>query len=539
MLGRRLAQGVLTTFGLGLVACASTSVVRTRASAPTTREVAGGLRSEARTPQASHVIESRIGNSDEIFRYRVRASEFANLFYAVECLSRTIMCTTEAFDRIANEQLGGLDEEDHRALETWRTIRERYQGRVQRTDDGAQPALPIPRSHRQIERRSRLAGFTSTTSEGFEEKIGMIVDLSDANEACRVLDRFGPRFEKVWQTSAPDLARLVLAFSERLREPEIRRTVDRVAKFYEPDVPKGTEITFELIARPESNRSTAEQLAHVSLIEVVTNELPEERLPVVLHEFFHFVFSQVPTKRMEELVDRFVTSDDLWAYPAYGLLDESLATSFGNGLIGKLVAPKELENRLGRPQGLYRDDLIDPVAKVAFRKLDGELDRGLRLSDPEFVPRWLTIVHEALPRLPPKALLRPLVIVTSPSLEQSGRELPDVVNAAQSASTDWSDPSDVAALLGDRPRWSRVLLVTRQDLPKLPLQKSVLPRALADSVMHAANKQKGGFVWLDVQKGRPATFVFVAADRKAMTDLFDRFAKLDETHPGLLLPSSP
>jgi len=438
----------------------------------------------------------------------------------VDCLARTTHCTREAFEELAKSELGGLTEEDRSALQTWKELRRLYQGRVEKAGDG-DPGLPLPHSQRQIERRVRLAGYLASTPSEYAANVGMLIDNADADRARAVLDRFTERFERYWRRAEPELTRLVASFARAMQAPGLVALVDRITTFYGPDLPVGSELTFDLVLRPRSDGSHAEQLAHVSMVEVTTGEAPEERLDVVLHELFHYFLSQVETAKLEALVKRFATSEDRTAYAAYGLLDESLASAFGNGLVLKTLAPKTFERRFARPHGLYTDDLIDLAAKAAVPRLEEALARGPALSDPGFFDLWLETVRAAFPDgIPPRALLRPFACVYPEELEAAMDDFYEV--AAQSASAASLDPKEVGDLFDRRPHWTRVFLLRKTDVPTLARWAPVIPPSVLKAVRQLS-QQADSFAWVDLPKGQPALIVFVAEGDAAMKELFARF----------------
>lgn len=484
---------------------------------------------------APRVVESVVENSGERFKYRFRASLFANLFYFVDCASGATHCAREAFEELAHTDLDGLSEEDRAALKTWKEVRSRYRGRITQADDPDDLPLPLPHSHRQVERRARLAGYTSTTPLEYEGKLAMFAEQPDAARATAVLERFLPRFERYWQKAEPALARIVDDYVARVRQPELRKLIDRVAGFYDADIQRGSELTFELILRPETPRTNAEQLATVSLVEVIAGERPEERLGVVFHELFHYLLSRVQTKRVAPLVDRFAKSDDRVAYAAYGLLDEALATTFGNGVIVRQLDPAGLDRQLARPYGLYTDDFIDKMAKTLLPEADGILDRGIKVYDTAFYDTYLEAAHRAFADgLPPRAVLRPFVAAYSPELDASIETLYDVANTAQSASSASVDPAISRSMFDERPSWTRVLMMKRADIAAIAGWKTILsPSTLAE--VPAVARKHASFAYADLPKGKPALFLFVADTNAELTKLVRRFGDLPSLRAGVLI----
>jgi hypothetical protein len=512
-----------------MATCACQGAAGGHVGAPTSGSSSVTSKAERAPPAMSAVAEERVAGGR--LNYRFRASRFSNLFYMVDCLAKTAHCARGAFEELARRELGELSDQDQEALRTWRDVRQLYRGRVEKRGEGKSD-LPLPHSHRQIERRVRLAAYTAGTSTEYAANAALFIDAVDAARVRDVLDRFSDRFDRYWQRAEPELARLAASFAKAMKAPELVSLVEHVAAFYGSEMPRGTEITFDLILRPPGANSNAEQLAQVSLVEVSPGERPEDRLDVVLHELFHFFFSQVETTKLDAMVKRFASSEDRAAYAGYGALDEGLASAFGNGLVLKTLNSSEFAERSARKGGLYNEEIIDRIAKAAIPRLAEALERGPTLTDPRFADLWLEAVHQAFPSgPPPRALLRPFACAYPPELADAMDAFYRVSAAAQSTSAASLDPKEVGDMFDAHPRWTRVFLVRSRDLPALAKWAPVVSPALFKGVLQAS-KQQRAFVYTDLPKGEAARYVFVADDVDAMKELFSRFEKMDELRPG-------
>ena len=465
--------------------------------------------------------------------YRFRTSRFSNLFYTIDCLSGSMRCTRSAFEELATRQLGGLDAEDRAQLDAWRALRRRYQGRIEKGPTSESP-FPLPRAHAQVERRVRLAGYLANDLDEYAARATMLLDVRDVERARAILARFEPRFDRYWQReAAPALRATAMRFAEAARAPALSGVVDQVAAFYAPDVPVPLELTFELVLRPAGARSSAEQLAHVSLIEVEPDEKPSDKLDVVLHEVFHYFLSQVPEPELAAQMDRFAGDPDPLAYIAQGTLDEGLATAFGNGLVLRTLDPAQLARRLQRPQGMYADDTISAMASSAIDPLARVLEQGsLHVTSPELEQLWVGLAHAAFPNgAPPQAYLRPFAGVYPPELEAGVDSLYDIMQVGHSSTDRTLDPAVTREMFSTRPRWTRVLFLRPADLPALDRFAHVLGPAGARDV-RALARRSASFAYASTEPGRPTTFVFVAPDSKALTALVTRFAAVPTMHPG-------
>jgi len=469
-------------------------------------------------------------------QYRFRASRFSNLFYTVDCLAGTVQCGRDAFDELARTDLGGLDDGDRRALDEWKQLRRAYRGRVQKADEPASP-LPLPRAHAQIERRVRLAGYTATDLDQYTALVSMFLDLEDARRAHDILARFAPRFDRYWSTRAERaLASRVESFAAAVRAPELRALVDQIAGFYGPELPPGLELTFDLILRPPGKHSNAEQIAHISVIEVEADEPPARSLDVVLHELFHYLLSQVAPDRLVAQMDRFARDPDPIAYAAQGALDEGLASALGNGLVLRTLDRAEFDRRRVRPLGMYADDVIDRMAKAAIGPLEPLLARGdTRVTDPAFEATWVRIAHDAFPAgPPPQALVRPFVGVYPSEFESAVNEIYDLMRVSHSDTHATLDPDATREMFASHPRWTRVLFLRPSDLPGLDRWAHVVAPTIVREVRVLA-RQKPAFVYAAAASGQPTVFVFVAPDSERLKLLLGRFAAVPVMRPGLVV----
>jgi len=316
---------------------------------------------------------------------------------------------------------------------------------------------------------------------------------------------------------------------------DLRTIADRVAGFYQPELPKGAAQIFELIARPKHDSpDMGEQLDAYALIEVQPDEPPEHRYDVIMHELFHAWFAAAAYDRKLALANRFLASGDASAVPAWGLLDEVLATAFGNGVIDRAVDREDFDKRSGRKNGLYNDPYIDGMAKVMLPKLEARLAAKRTLWDDDFVPEYLHAMGEAFPRgLPPVAFLQPLVCAYDASMRAAYDHLTELSRSHQTVSSDGLDDAETRALFADRPMWGSAVLVPLAKLGSLDGWTAVLDQATLAAIRTQAAKKKP-FVFTHRRKNAGVLFVFVAPDDASMQAIEDRFAKLEDLREGIV-----
>ncbi|HEY0250023.1 MAG TPA: hypothetical protein VGC41_00765, partial [Kofleriaceae bacterium] len=298
---------------------------------------------------------------------------------------------------------------------------------------------------------------------------------------------------------------------------DMKALAGEVAHFFAID-PAAARQTFQLIWRPvHKSPTSAQQLGELAVVEATSGEPAAEQWPVVTHEMFHAWFSASPIAKQVELATAFIATKDPISQPAYAILDEVLATAFGNGMIARLSDQADYERRLAQPQGFYNDVLIDRVAKALLPALEKRLAAHGTIYDPDFVAEYLAAAHTAVKDWPPSAYLRDMTFLYTPALQPAWKKLQQAVNASYSDG-DVLGPSAIANAQ-KHPGWGGVVLVSKKELDQLaPLvtkpQLAALKKQTAPAFVLAAHRQPVG-----------ALFVFVAPDADQMAALVDRFMK--------------
>jgi hypothetical protein len=367
------------------------------------------------------------------------------------------------------------------------------------------------------------------------DRIAPFVEPGDVARAQSVLARFDSRFEKLWLARREELAAKVEGFAALMARGDVLAIVESVARFYEPDLPAGTRETFELLARPEHEGSDfGEQLGDHALVETRAKERPEERLDVVLHELFHRWYASAPYAKKKALVNAFARSRDPFARAAYGLLNESLATAFGNGLIARAVNRPDFDKRVAQPLGLYHDRFVDQNVKSILGLLERWTGEGKTLYDPRFLDEYVARVSAAFPKgTAPVLCLRPMVSVYESALESTEHHFFDAVSPGWSESED-AFGADARALLAKRSGWGAAIVVTAPHVDELKGLDKAVDGALP-TIRRETAKKKPFVLTLPRDKASPA-FVLVAPDAGAMRSLIDAFVALDAMPPPIWTP---
>jgi hypothetical protein len=453
--------------------------------------------------------------------YVFRASRLMNGIYALDCAAGLMHCSSEGFARSLE-----LDDGDRDALARWKELHLRYSGTfVSREESSDPPPLPIitpvPRG---LLPHIRVA---VTDAPDALERLSIFLEPGDVAEAERVMRRFDARLERLWLARRAELAAKVDDFATLMARPDVVEIVGRVERFYAPEQPPHTREIIDLIARPKEQGSDyGEQLGDHAFVETRPEEKANERLDVVFHELCHRWFASAPWAKKRALVNAFVSSDAPFARIGYGLLDETLATAFGNGLVARAVDRADFESRLAKPRGLYNDPFIDAAAKATLPWLDAYTASNKTIYDAEFPSAYIERIASTFPNgAVPIAHMRPLASVYAKGLEEEDDHLRRVARPGWAESRGGFE-KEGRGLLAEHPIWATAVLVLEAHIADVEgVERHVDAKQIAR--LRAEAKKGTPFVLTITRDHAEPLFVFVAADAAQMHALIDRFAALN------------
>ena len=336
---------------------------------------------------------------------QVRLDAFPNLTYQLDCVADVgIPCSQENFRALWQRELL-RSPIDSALVARWRSVRARYSQEVAPKPEPGEVTFPLSGRFESLDldERIRIAGLQSLSVQDYASRLELLVLPADRERPMEVVPHFQPRFDAWWRREAAVAgAPFARATEALLRGERTSRRLAAFARFYGSRLSSGDTLRFVLLYRPElvKESTSGQQIGTRSLVEFVPRERPEEGMDVVIHELSHFLFSRTPPQALAALESRFIAlaaGGNGAAIAAYNLLDEVLATTFGNGIIARdLVAPARFERRLATPGALYNNPAIDQGAKATLRWMDAWLDAGRTIDDPEFVTRYVAGLDSAL-----------------------------------------------------------------------------------------------------------------------------------------------
>lgn len=478
----------------------------------------------------------------------VHFTPLANLTYQLDCVSGVpIHCSQENLGALWDREFLRTAR-DSAQLAEWARIRNRYEAEMSPAADEGAPALPLEGRYEGVNlaERMRIAGFQATSAADYGERVQLLALADDAARLRALVSYFLPRFDGWWQREAAAAGSpFATGVGELLRDPRIAGRIAEFARFYGVRFAPGETLDFTLLYRPSlvQENTSGQQIGARSLVEFVAGEQPEQRMDVVIHELCHYLFSRVPRERLAALEAGFVAraaAGEASAPAAYNLLDEALATTFGNGLVIRaFMTPAAYQTMLAKEGSLYANSWIDGAAKATLPWIEPWLAQGRTIDDPAFAPRFVAALDSAFgTRLQaPGAYLTRMVAVLDrfdPPLQIPVRRI-----FRPSSSYTSEDVCCDAAMLSDyrsKPGLNALIVVLPDHLAALANQ-AVIPRAQVDSIQ-ARVRAEGGAVYAFRRSPTAFTYVVAAPTSDAAQALLRRLAATPALFEGFL-PAQP
>lgn len=339
----------------------------------------------------------------------VRVSPVADLAHQLDCVTFTIdACGAADYRQLWRERFV-RDAADSAALNGWRALRARYETEAE-VDTSSRDLVGRHQRAVSLAEKWRVAGLQARTFDDYQERLALVLLPQDRARVGEVLARFRPRFVEWWNADARDrLGRGRDSLDVLLAGAELRGLLDRARRFYGATGPGSDTVTLTLVARPglTGRGTSAEVVDGWAVQEVLPLASPAREVPVTLHEVAHLMLSLAPDSAREAMAAKFARGG-VAGRAARSLIDEGLATAFGNGLVERAMRPPARFASFVRvPLSMYNDSIIDMAGKALYPTLDSLLAAGATLADVRTVDALRDALAAGLgPRLTsPRALL--------------------------------------------------------------------------------------------------------------------------------------
>lgn len=457
------------------------------------------------------------------------STQISSLTYQLDCLADLIHCDREPIKQFWDTQ--NWNASDETAIKKWAQIQEKYTnvgGEVLETRERhpGKAGFPLRNNSISFDRKFRIASFISDEIKDYRKNLGLLMLPDDVNEAMEVIETFRARHEKWWQSYGYSQTKIFTEkFIKLLDEKDLFPLIEKVSNFCQASLSAKTPIFFHFFILPgKNNHSSGEQIEDHSVVEVLEGEEPIDRVDVILHELFHYLYRSAPFEQHEAFVKSFMDSEDPVKIEAYNLLNEVLATSLGNGIVSKQVLPSERFHAYAmKEKSFYSDFAIDKVAKILMPILEKDLGTKSTLYSPNFVPTYLKAVHEALGEsaASPYLALRTHIAYYNPEFTNEYQLFARTIRAGAYWSSSSLSHYEHYETLKQSPHLSALLLLKPTDFPLSEKWNSMLGTKHIKNISKQLKKKTSFIYTLDRTPGS-WIFLIVASQKQEAKHLLSK-----------------
>lgn len=473
--------------------------------------------------------------------YGVHLAPQPNLVYQLDCIAGVIICARVIFRE--HWATLGLDAGDEAALATWKTLRARHGGELRRVDHRP-VVLPLLAASGAFDltERQRIAGLVARTPGAYEASIALLSTDADARELRGVLHRFTPRFERWWRERGFTAGSTTFDGLRNLfADPFLDGIIEKAARFYEAELPGGPVLDIHVMVQPASARrlSVAYQMEAYAAVEAPDGGKPEGLIGIVAHESFHYFFSRMAPARKAALLERVCASEDPFAVAAFGVFDEALAATLGNGLVARhYTAPEEFARVLARDDGLVHYRAAGVVARALLPAMEGFLDRGVAASSDEFLRAFNAAARATYEGGRPRPIdhVHMLTLIADPRFSAATERLNEASNAGYPYLREYTslDP-EAKAFLAEHPFVSSAHFIASDTSTVAATLDALGLSGKHLAAVSAVARRSRAFVVALPRTGKSYAFLFVAGDGPTMEELVNRFAALTSIAEGAIV----
>jgi len=406
-------------------------------------------------------------------KVQLHYSPVANLVYQLDCLSDTLTrCSRKTYQELWDRNFI-KDKNDSLKIKQWGELMSRY-GKWLEFEETRKVSVPGGFEGVRLATKIRIASFQSKTLEEYFSRLDLVVIPRDRLKFEEIVRHFYPGFDRWWKSTALSHGRSFQKGTEQLlKGHDVMTKISQFANFYSAKLPDNYVVHFSLFYRPESPEPTnGQQIDNYSISEFLSDEKPVERLDVIIHELCHFFFENGADEKFADLQKSFESSGKIGARAAYNLLNESLATALGNGMINKLKMKKEKwEKYSSKDQSFYHNPHIDKAAKSILPWMEKWIRDGKTLYDAGFVENYLSSLEKAIgPELTsPRLILNEFILVADSGYKNKFRDGVRKLIRPSSMFTSEGEWSDEILLRGyhEKSNLNALLIVHPSNLKEL------------------------------------------------------------------------
>lgn len=468
-------------------------------------------------------------------------SQTTNLIYQLDCVATNhLHCSKQTFEKLWHSEF--LKSEIDRAmLKEWANLKESYS--TEYNINSSNEAKPDEdKVSISILSKLSIAALQAQSTKDYSARLDLIVRPSDRARFEKIVKHFEPTFRMWWNNVARDHGtRFKKELQVILDQEAIKQKLTSFANFYESQIPDDLVIPISLIYRPDSEEpNTGLQVERYSITEFLPHEKARERVDVTVHELCHVLYANTPTDKFIKMRLKFKNRPDLAARPALSLMNETLASVLGNGLINKsLMKAQDWQKFFDRPLSLYNNPDIDSAAKATLPLIEQWIKKNKTLFHEEFVETYLSALKTKLngELTRPKMLMNEIVVIADNHFEGRFKDLiksnfkPNSLYYSQGS---WDDPRTSSSYAAHTD-FAALIIIHRKNISQLKVAKILSEENLA-LVTKSSEKNKSS-VFSFTQKNNAPIYVIVSSNFDDASQSIKQLAEVKTGFTGELNPN--
>jgi hypothetical protein len=352
-----------------------------------------------------------------------RYTPVANFAYQLDCVSKLLYsCAGRGdYEKLWRETFN-IDPAKSSEVKRWRELRGDHQRIVQPNFNNVEPGWPYTTVD--PNQRVLVAGLGARDLADFQSRLALLMHDSHSAEAAAIVAKLYSSFEKWWKANPtpPGYAK-AQEIMARLQRDDLQSEMRALNTLYGNPAGARREASIHLMFRPglvDQDHTGGQNIGVESFAEFMADENLLYRLPVIVHEYAHFVFGTTPIPQARALRNAILKEGGEIGGPAWGLLNETLATAIGNGRAQRLLVSVSAFERFAKQEGsFYNDPFIDGAGKALLPILDQMAKDGQSIHDATFAKRYVAALKATFGAKlnSPAAHLNELVVAIDPAID--------------------------------------------------------------------------------------------------------------------------
>jgi hypothetical protein len=352
-----------------------------------------------------------------------RYTPVANFAYQLDCVAGLLFsCAGRGdYEKLWRETFN-IDPATSNEVKRWRELRRQHERLVQPNFNSIEPGWPFTMVS--PNERVLVAGLGARDLADYQSRLALLMHDSYSADAAAIVATLYAPFEKWWKaTPTPPGHVKAQEIIARMSRDDMRDELRMLNAFYGNPAGARREATIHLMFRPgivNGDQTGGQNIGVDSFAEFMADEDLVYRIPVIVHEYAHFVFGTTPIAQARALRNAILKEGGEIGGPAWGLLNEALATAIGNGRAQRLLISASAFERFAKQEGsFYSDPFIDGAGKALVPILDQMAKDGQSIHSPQFATRYVGTLKATFGAKlnSPAAHLNELVVAIDPAID--------------------------------------------------------------------------------------------------------------------------